>query len=107
MYSAAHAMLFVPWFEGFGIPAAEAMRCGTPVILSERTSLPEIGGDAALYADPASAESICEAMIRVTADEQLRKSMSEKGYEQSLKFNWDDTALKVWDSIQRVGGSVS
>jgi glycosyltransferase involved in cell wall biosynthesis len=103
-YSSALALVFVPWFEGFGIPAAEAMRCGVPVILSDRTSLPEIGGDAAIYADPGSPEEISGAMTRVASDEELRASMSEKGYIQSMKFNWDNTAQTVWRSIENATG---
>jgi glycosyltransferase involved in cell wall biosynthesis len=103
-YSSALALVFVPWFEGFGIPAAEAMRCRVPVILSDRTSLPEIGGKAALYANPASADEISEAMTMVASDERLRASMSEKGYEQSLKFDWDNTAGSVWNSIEKASG---
>lgn len=104
LYSSALALVFVPWFEGFGIPAAEAMRCGVPVILSDRTSLPEIGGKAALYADPGNAESISGAMIRIASDEGLRSSLSMAGHEQSLKFNWDDTARSVWSSIEKAAG---
>jgi len=106
-YSSALALVFVPWFEGFGIPAAEAMRCGVPVILSDRTSLPEIGGDAALYTDPGNAGDIADAMIRVAGDEGFRVSMSKAGYEQSLKFNWDNTALAVWTSIEKVLEKIS
>jgi glycosyltransferase involved in cell wall biosynthesis len=106
-YSSALALVFVPWFEGFGIPAAEAMRCGVPVILSDRTSLPEIGGDAAIYADPGNPEEISTAMIRVATDKGLRASMSEKGYIQSMKFSWDNTARSVWRSIENVTQSGS
>jgi glycosyltransferase involved in cell wall biosynthesis len=99
-YSSALALVFVPWFEGFGIPASEAMRCGVPVILSDRTSLPEIGGDAALYVDPSNADDISSAMMRIASDKELWISMSKAGYLQSLKFNWDDTAMSVWNSIK-------
>jgi glycosyltransferase involved in cell wall biosynthesis len=103
-YSSALALVFVPWFEGFGIPAAEAMRCGVPAILSGRTSLPEIGGDAALYADPGNPDDISGAMIKVAGDEELRSSMSKSGYEQSLKFSWDNTARSVWNSVEKAAG---
>jgi len=107
LYSSALALVFVPWFEGFGIPAAEAMRCSVPVILSNRTSLPEIGGDAALYADPGNPDEISEAMIRVATDKEFRHSMVKKGYDQSLKFNWDDTARSVWSSIEKTISLIS
>jgi len=99
LYSSALALVFVPWFEGFGIPAAEAMRCGTPVILSNTTSLPEIGGDGALFADPGNIDEICDAMIRISEDPVLRTSLSARGIRQSEKFTWDNTAKAVWDSI--------
>lgn len=99
-YSAALALVFVPWFEGFGIPAAEAMSCGTPVILSNTTSLPEIGGDASLYADPGDADEICDAMVRISHDKALRQSLSEKGQVQAKKFTWDKTASEIWKSIE-------
>ena len=107
LYSAALALVFVPWFEGFGIPAAEAMSCGTPVILSDRTSLPEIGGDGALYADPSDIEGICDAMIRIANDPDLHTSLSEKGINQSQKFTWDLTAEAIWDSLCKASETVN
>jgi glycosyltransferase involved in cell wall biosynthesis len=100
LYASAIALVFVPWFEGFGIPAAEAMRCGTPVILSNTTSLPEIGGEAAIYVSPDSTEEICSAMVKIAVDENLRLSLSKKGQEGSLKFTWDNTAKYIWKSIE-------
>jgi glycosyltransferase involved in cell wall biosynthesis len=76
------------------------MRCGLPVILSDVTSLPEIGGDAAIYADPGDIITISDAMTRVAGNEELRAAMSRAGYDQSLKFNWEDTARSVWRSIE-------
>lgn len=102
LYCAAEALVFTPWFEGFGIPAAEAMRCGTPVILSPVTSLPEIGGDAALYANPADPEEICNAMIRITSEPGLRESLSVAGQTRSQKFTWDNTADCVRNAIEKV-----
>lgn len=102
LYASATALVFVPWFEGFGIPAAEAMRCGTPVILSNTSSLPEIGGEAALYVNPASNEEISSAMVKIATDQDLRSSLREKGQRESLKYNWDYTAASVWESIKKV-----
>jgi glycosyltransferase involved in cell wall biosynthesis len=99
-YAASAALVFIPWFEGFGIPAAEAMRCGTPVILSNTTSLPEIGGDAALFADPSNHLQTADAMNRVITDDVLRKSMKEAGMIQSQKFTWENTAASVLKSIE-------
>ena len=102
LYSSAAALVFVPWFEGFGIPAAEAMRCGTPVILSNTTSLPEIGGTSAMFVDPGNTTEISNAMIKILTDETLRRSMISKGLIESQKFTWDNCAESVWQSIEKV-----
>jgi glycosyltransferase involved in cell wall biosynthesis len=101
-YSAARALVFTPWFEGFGIPAAEAMRCGTPVILSETTSLPEVGGDAALYVNPANPEETAGALHRIISDETLSTRLIQTGLRQSQKFTWDKTAAAVMISIEKI-----
>ncbi|MEZ5172436.1 MAG: glycosyltransferase family 1 protein [Bacteroidia bacterium] len=99
--SAAFALTFVPLFEGFGIPVLEAFACGVPVIASNVTSLPEVGGEAAIYCDPTDVNSICEAMQKVSNDENLRKSMIAKGLERVKLFSWDKTAQAFWNSIER------
>ena len=104
LYSSSSALVFVPWFEGFGIPAAEAMRCGVPVILSNTTSLPEIGGEAALLVNPGNTSGITEAMIRVVTDQSLRKFMTEKGLLQAQRFTWDLCAEFVWQSVRKATG---
>jgi glycosyltransferase involved in cell wall biosynthesis len=100
LYSSAAALVFVPWFEGFGIPAAEAMRSGTPVILSNSTSLPEIGGNAAIFVSPENTLEISNAMIRILTDENLRRSMISKGLTESQRFTWDNCAESVWQSVK-------
>lgn len=106
LYASAVSLVFVPWFEGFGIPAVEAKRCGTPVILSNTTSLPEVGGEAAIYVNPSNIEEICSAMINIATDEDLRSSLSEKGLKESLKFTWDKTAESIWESVSKVGAKL-
>jgi len=97
---ASLALTFVPYFEGFGIPVIEAMNAGVPVICSNTTSLPEVGGNAVLYVDPFSLSQIKDAMIRIFQEKDLRDSLIEKGFVQKEKFSWDKTAELLWGSMQ-------
>ena len=97
---AALSLTFVPYFEGFGIPVIEGMSAGIPVICSNTTSLPEVGGNAVLYSDPYEVSQIKDAMVRVAEDADLRNELIEKGREQLKKFSWDKTAEQLWGSIQ-------
>jgi glycosyltransferase involved in cell wall biosynthesis len=105
-YSSATALVFVPWFEGFGIPAAEAMRCGTPVILSDTTSLPEIGGSSALFVNPGNTTGISNAMVKVITDENMRNTMIGNGITDSQRFTWDNCADSVWQSVKKATGAI-
>jgi glycosyltransferase involved in cell wall biosynthesis len=97
---ASLALTFVPYFEGFGIPIIEAMNAGVPVICSNTTSLPEVGGHAVLYVDPFSLNQIKDAMIKIFQEKELRDGLIEKGFVQKDKFSWDKTADLLWGSIQ-------
>jgi glycosyltransferase involved in cell wall biosynthesis len=99
--AAAYAMVFPSLFEGFGVPIIEAMQCGVPVVTSNTSSMPEIGGDSALYADPKDITSIAGQMIRVYQDENLRNQMIAKGFDQAAQFSWDKTAELLWQSIMK------
>lgn len=98
----ALAMTFVPWFEGFGIPVLEALYAGVPVLTSTETSLPEVGGEAVLYAHPGSVQEISNQMTRLAKDSKLRDGLIQKGFLQKEKFSWDKTAIKVWECLDEI-----
>lgn len=95
LYSGADLVAFPSWFEGFGLPALEAMRCGAPVIVSDRGSLPEIVGDAAIVFDPGTDGELTEAISRVLTDQALRDDLVARGLAHSATFTWQATAEKT------------
>ncbi len=101
IFGAATALTFVPFFEGFGIPIVEAMSAGIPVICSNTTSIPEVGGNAVLYADPLKIDQITNAMLKLAGNADLQNDLIAKGYIQKDKFSWDETARLLWMSIER------
>ncbi len=101
LLASATALLYVSYFEGFGIPVIEAMQCGTPVITSTKTSLPEIAGNAAILCDPDGGDNIAQAMESLT-DETTRIEYIEKGFENVKRFSWENTANGVWEVIEKV-----
>ena len=104
LMSAAQALVYPSFFEGFGIPILEAMYAETAVICSNTTSMPEVGGDAALYIDPSDVESISHAISRI-ADEKLRSELIAKGRIQREKYSWDKTSEALWYSILKTTNS--
>jgi glycosyltransferase involved in cell wall biosynthesis len=98
---AALAMTYISYFEGFGVPIIEAMRCGVPVIASNVTAMPEISGDAALLVDPFDVNSITQAMVKISTDPAFAAELSDKGLKQSEQFSWDITADRLWECIQK------
>lgn len=101
LMAAAIALVLVSKLEGFGIPVIEGYKCNTPAIVSDVSSLPEVAGDAAIYAQPFSIDSIKEAMYRMVEEDGLRQSLSEKCALECAKFSWDKTASRLWGSINR------
>jgi glycosyltransferase involved in cell wall biosynthesis len=102
LYSAARLYVFPSLFEGFGLPILEAMACGTPVVSSNATSLPEVAGDAACLVDPLDEDQLAEAMYRALTDEPLHASLRKRGLERAREFSWERTARGTVDVYRRV-----
>ena len=95
----ALALTFVPYYEGFGIPLVEAMAAQIPIITANVTSLPEIAGDAALLVDPFNSVEIKDAMLKIYQDQELSKTLVQKGITKRQDFSWDRSADLLWQSI--------
>ncbi len=89
LYTNAEVFVYPSYYEGFGLPILEAMSCGTPVITSNTSSLPEVGGDAALYFDPMSIDDLYQTMAKLISDKNLLLEMEQKGLERAAHFSWE------------------
>jgi glycosyltransferase involved in cell wall biosynthesis len=98
----AAALVYVPYFEGFGIPLVEAMRCHLPIIASNRTSIPEVVGDAALLVDPFDTQAIANTMSMVAKDPALREALAKKSAKRKNDFSWDNTATSLYSAMQKI-----
>lgn len=101
VYRQAEAFVFPSIYEGFGFPLLEAMSYGVPSIAARSSSLPEIGGDAALYFDPANAPELASQLRRVLTDPALRAELTRRGLERARAFRWRDAAERTLDVLRR------
>lgn len=95
LYAGATAFVFPSLYEGFGLPPLEAMACGTPVVCSNVSSLPEVVGDAALLCDPTDDGALAEALQRISRDTDLRQELRKRGLAQAAKFSWERAAQET------------
>lgn len=102
VYRLSNVFVFLSSDEGFGLPVLEAMACGCPTITTRKSSLPEIGGDAALYVDPEDTEEVAEIIIRILDDERLSDTLTAKGLLQAKRFRWEDTVKSIERVYQQI-----
>jgi glycosyltransferase involved in cell wall biosynthesis len=101
-YIFAALLVYPSALETFGLPPLEAMACGCPVIISNRTSLPEVSGAAALIVDPENVVELAEAMLKILRDKELKQELISKGYEQAKKYDWGKSAREVLRVIKEI-----
>ncbi len=105
LYGASRALLFPSRYEGFGLPPAQALAAGIPVLASRGPALQEVLGEAALFADPDDVDTWAENLVRLVTDEDLRKRLREKGWAQASQFRWAAVAARYRNLYREVSGS--
>jgi glycosyltransferase involved in cell wall biosynthesis len=105
LYSAARVYACPSLYEGFGFTVLEAMACGTPVVCSRETSLPEVAGDAALYANPRHPEEFAAALLQVFSEDKLRAELIQKGHGNCQRFHWDKAAARTIAVYEQSAGN--
>lgn len=101
LYSGSEFFIYPSLYEGFGLPPLEAMSCGTPVIVSNTSSMPEVCGDAAIYIEPTEEESLIKAMEEIYFNKYKREYMIEKSLENAKKYSWEKTIHDIIDEIRK------
>ena len=107
LYTGAVCFVYPSYFEGFGLPVLEAMQCGTPVIAGDRTSLPEVIGDAGLLVDPFDEKALAAAIVRVIDNASLADELRVKGLQRARKFSWQETARLTLEAYKQAVASRS
>lgn len=102
LYNSAEVFVYPSLFEGFGIPPLEAQACGTPCIVSNKTSLPEVYGDSVIYCNPESVDSIATSIEYLLRNREVRKKLQEKGLENTKKYSWDNSSLELVNILNNI-----
>lgn len=105
LYRTTSAFIYPSYYEGFGFPVAEAMSCGACCIISETSSLTEVGQDSAIYFNPNNSEELAEKITQVLTDKKNVENLIHKGREQAAKFNWDEFAIKFEKELVKLASS--
>ena len=100
--AAATVFTYVSLYEGFGLPVAQALAAGVPIVTSNVSALPEVAGDAALLVDPRSREEVRSALERLLLSPSLRAQLADRGRARAREFTWEACALKSWEFFRRV-----
>ncbi len=100
LYAGALGLAYVSLYEGFGLPPLEAMASGIPVLAGNRSSLPEVVGDAGILVDPENEEEIAEGIHALVENPALRRDLRERGLLRARQFSWDETARRTWDVLE-------
>ena len=100
LVGSAYALIYPSFFEGFGVPVLEAMKCGIPALTSEKTAMQEIAGEAGLYFNPHDHTDIGEKLMLIYKDENLRSRLIQKGHEIASAYSWQHTADLLWEAIE-------
>jgi glycosyltransferase involved in cell wall biosynthesis len=104
LYRGAIALVFPSLLEGFGLPPLEAMACGTPVVASDASSVPEVVGEAGIIVNPYDVEALAEAMQRVSSDVSVRAEMATRGLKRAKLFSWDRTTEQILQVLSEAAG---
>ena len=102
LYTGADVSAYLSVYEGFGLPALESLACGTPVVASDRASVPEVVGEAGVFVDPNDTEAVANALLSVLANDETRAELSLKGIQHAARFSWRRTAGATLEVLERV-----